>query len=86
MKDDSIINLQSYQHLGIVTSQISICIHVHFLKYNILLIYPSKFLIPQNYLLGEKYSAILVSKKKNIFVQKERIEGNLKYFILLMPR
>lgn len=74
MKDDSIINLQTYSILVLLQNM------------RILLIHPSRFLIPQNYLLSEKYSAILVSKKKNIYSSKEKIEGNSKYFILLMLR
>lgn len=74
MKDDSIINLQNYSILVLLQNM------------RIFLIHPSKFLIPQNYLLSEKYSAILVSKKKNIYSSKEKIEGNSKYFILLMLR
>lgn len=75
MKDDSIINLQNYSILVLLQNM------------RILLIHPSRFLIPQNYLLSEKYSAILVSKKKKkIYSSKEKIEGNSKYFILLMLR
>lgn len=72
MKDDSIINLQNYSILVLLQNM------------RILLIHPSRFLIPQNYLLSEKYSAILVSKKKkkNIFIQgKDWRKFKIFYFI-----
>lgn len=71
MKDDSIINLQNYSILVLLQNM------------RILLIHPSRFLIPQNYLLSEKYSAILVSKKKKyIFIQgKDWRKFKIFYFI-----
>lgn len=70
MKDDSIINLQTYSILVLLQNM------------GILLIHPSRFLIPQNYLLSEKYSVILVSKKKYIFIQgKNWRKFKIFYFI-----
>lgn len=71
MKDDSIINLQNYSILVLLQNM------------GIFLIHPSRFLIPQNYLLSEKYSAILVSKKKKyIFIQgKDWRKFKIFYFI-----
>lgn len=70
MKDDSIINLQNYSILVLLQNM------------RILLIHPSRFLIPQNYLLSEKYSVILVSKKKYIFIQgKDWRKFKIFYFI-----
>lgn len=60
MKDDSIINLQNYSILVLLQNM------------RILLIHPSRFLIPQNYLLSEKYSAILVSKKKKKYIHPRK--------------
>lgn len=76
MKDDSIINLQNYLVISqncFSNESISI-----FLKKNIFYLF-----IPQDFL----YLKIIFSRvsfQKNIFIQK--IEGNLKYFILLMFR
>lgn len=76
MKDDSIINLQNYSIL--------------------VLLHPNKtcafyLFIPRNFLY---LKIIFLAKniqwfsfqKKNIYSSKERIEGNSKYFILLMLR
>lgn len=77
MKDDSIINLQNYLVISqncFSNESISI-----FLKKNIIFY----LFIPQDFL----YLKIIFSRvsfQKNIFIQK--IEGNLKYFILLMFR